>query len=263
MNTQYKNLFDVSGKVALVTGGSRGIGEMIAEGYVANGVKTYISARKVEACDATAARLSEQGECISIPADLSTMAGIQALSDEIKSREGQLDILVNNAGATWGAPIEEFPEAGWDKVMDINVKGPFFLTQALLPLLEAAASDGDPARIINVGSVDGLNVNRMPTFSYGPSKAAVHHLTRALASHLASRNITANAIAPGPFPSKMMEHTLNTMGDQIRQGVPLGRVGEPADMAGAAIYLASKAGAYVDGVVIPVDGGIIACAGTL
>jgi NAD(P)-dependent dehydrogenase (short-subunit alcohol dehydrogenase family) len=263
MNTQYKNLFDVSGKVALVTGGSRGIGEMIAEGYVANGVKTYISARKVEACDATAARLSEQGECISIPADLSTMAGIQALSDEIKSREGQLDILVNNAGATWGAPIEEFPEAGWDKVMDINVKGPFFLTQALLPLLEAAASDGDPARIINVGSVDGLNVNRMPTFSYGPSKAAIHHLTRALASHLASRNITANAIAPGPFPSKMMEHTLNTMGDQIRQGVPLGRVGEPADMAGAAIYLASKAGAYVDGVVIPVDGGIIACAGTL
>ena len=263
MNTQYKNLFDVSGKVALVTGGSRGIGEMIAEGYVANGVKTYISARKVEACDATAARLSEQGECISIPADLSTMAGIQALSDEIKSRESQLDILVNNAGATWGAPIEEFPEAGWDKVMDINVKGPFFLTQAMLPLLEAAASDGDPARIINVGSVDGLNVNRMPTFSYGPSKAAVHHLTRALASHLASRNITANAIAPGPFPSKMMEHTLNTMGDQIRQGVPLGRVGEPADMAGAAIYLASKAGAYVDGVVIPVDGGIIACAGTL
>ena len=263
MNTQYKNLFDVSGKVALVTGGSRGIGEMIAEGYVANGVKTYISARKVEACDATAARLSEQGECISIPADLSTMAGIQALSDEIKSREGQLDILVNNAGATWGAPIEEFPEAGWDKVMDINVKGPFFLTQAMLPLLEAAASDGDPARIINVGSVDGLNVNRMPTFSYGPSKAAVHHLTRTLASHLASRNITANAIAPGPFPSKMMEHTLNTMGDQIRQGVPLGRVGEPADMAGAAIYLASKAGAYVDGVVIPVDGGIIACAGTL
>jgi NAD(P)-dependent dehydrogenase (short-subunit alcohol dehydrogenase family) len=258
-----KNLFDVSGKVALVTGGSRGIGEMIAEGYVANGVKTYISSRKKEACDATAARLSEQGECISIPADLSTMEGIKALASAIASRESQLDILVNNAGATWGAPIEEFPEAGWDKVMDINVKGPFFLTQALLPLLEAAASEGDPARIINVGSVDGLNVNRLPTFSYGPSKAAVHHLTRALASHLASRNITANAIAPGPFPSKMMEHTLKTMGEKIRQGVPLKRVGEPADMAGAAIYLASKAGAYVDGVVIPVDGGIIACAGTL
>lgn len=258
-----KNLFDVSGKVALVTGGSRGIGEMIAEGYVANGVKTYISARKAEACNATAARLSEQGECVSIPADLSTMEGITALADEIKSRESQLDILVNNAGATRGAPIEEFPESAWDKVMDINVKGPFFLTQALLPLLEASGSHEDPSRIINVGSIDGLNINGLPTFAYGPSKAAVHHLTRTLAAHLADRNITANAIAPGPFPSKMMEHTLNTMGEQIRQGVPLHRVGEPADMAGAAIFLASKAGSYVDGVILPVDGGIIAAAGTL
>ena len=258
-----KNLFDVSGKVALVTGGSRGIGEMIAEGYVANGVKTYISSRKAEVCDATAKRLSEQGECISIPADLSTSEGIQSLAAELMSREGQLDILVNNAGATWGAPIGKFPEAGWDKVMDINVKGVFFLTQALLPMLEAAASDDDPARIINIGSVDGLNINKLPTFSYGPSKAAVHHLTRTLATHLADRKITANAIAPGPFPSKMMEHTLNTMGEQIRQGVPLKRVGEPADMAGAAIYLASKASSYVSGVVIPVDGGIVACAATL
>ncbi len=257
-----KDLFDVSGKVAVVTGGSRGIGEMIAEGYVANGVKTYISSRKAAACDATAERLSSLGECISIPADLSTLDGIQSLADDISSRESRLDILVNNAGATWGAPIEDFPEAAWDKVMDINVKGPFFLTQALLPLLEASGSHDDPARIINVGSVDGLNINRMPTFAYGPSKAAIHHLTRTLASHLAARNITANAIAPGPFPSKMMEHTLKTMGEQIRQGVPLKRVGEPADMAGTAIYLASKAGAYLSGVVIPVDGGVIACAGT-
>jgi NAD(P)-dependent dehydrogenase (short-subunit alcohol dehydrogenase family) len=258
-----KNLFDVSGKVALVTGGSRGIGEMIAEGYVANGVKTYISARKADACDATAARLSEQGECISIPGDLSTMEGIQALADEIKSRESQLDILVNNAGATWGAPLEEFPEAAWDKVMDINVKGPFFLTQVLLPLLEASASQEDPARIINIGSVDGLNVNRLPTFSYGPSKAAVHHLTRTLASHLADRFITANAIAPGPFPSKMTTGIAKKFGDKIAAGVPLKRWGEPADMAGAAIFLASKAGSYVDGVILPVDGGIIATAGTL
>jgi NAD(P)-dependent dehydrogenase (short-subunit alcohol dehydrogenase family) len=258
-----KNLFDVSGKVALVTGGSRGIGEMIAEGYVANGVKTYISARKAEACDATAARLSETGECISIPADLSTAEGIRALSDEIKSRESQLDILVNNAGATWGASIEEFPEAAWDKVMDINVKGVFFLTQALLPLLEASGSAEDPARIINIGSVDGLNVNHLPTFAYGPSKAAVHHLTRTLATHLADRKITANAIAPGPFPSKMTAGIEKAMGEEIRNGVPLKRWGEPADMAGAAIYLASKAGSYVDGVVLPVDGGIIATAGTL
>jgi NAD(P)-dependent dehydrogenase (short-subunit alcohol dehydrogenase family) len=258
-----KNLFDVSGKVALVTGGSRGIGEMIAEGYVSNGVKTYISARKAEACNATAKRLSEQGECISIPADLSTMEGVQFLANEIKSREGQLDILVNNAGASWGASIEEFPESGWDKVMDINVKGPFFLTQALLPLLEASASVGDPARIINVGSIDGLNVNKMGTYSYGPSKAAIHHLTRTLASHLAERNITANAIAPGPFPSKMTAGIQHAMGDEITESVPLKRWGEPSDMAGAAIYLASKAGAYVSGAIVPVDGGIIASSRTL
>ncbi len=256
-------LFDVSGKVALVTGGSRGIGEMIAAGYVANGVKTYISARKAEACDETAKRLSEQGECISIPADLSTTEGIQVLVDEIRSRESQLDILVNNAGATWGASIEEFPEAAWDKVMDINVKGPFFLTQALLPLLEASASPEDPARIINVGSIDGLNVNKMGTYSYGPSKAAIHHLTRTFASHLADRYITANAIAPGPFPSKMTAGVQKVMGDKITAGVPLKRWGESADMAGTAIYLASKAGAYVSGVVIPVDGGIIASSRTL
>lgn len=257
------DLFDISGKVALVTGGSRGIGEMIAEGYVANGVRTYISSRKADACDATAARLSTRGECTSIPADLSTEAGIRALVDAIASRETHLDILVNNAGATWGAALGEFPAAGWDKVMDINVKSPFFLTQSLLPLLEKAAAPDDPSRIIMVGSIDGLNVNSLPTFSYGPSKAAVHHLTRMLAAHLAARNITANAIAPGPFPSKMMAHTLDTMGQQIRDGVPLGRIGEPADMAGTAIYLASAASSYLTGVVIPVDGGLTGCAGTL
>jgi len=258
-----KDLFDISGKVALVTGGSRGIGEMIAEGFVANGVKTYISSRKAEACDATAARLSALGECISIPADLSTAEGMRALVSAITSREERLDVLVNNAGATWGAPLEEFPESAWDKVMDINLKSPFFLTQALLPLLEKAASPADPARIIMVGSIDGINVNSLPTFSYGPSKAAVHHLARTLASHLASRFITANAIAPGPFPSKMMAHTLETVGEQIRQGVPLQRIGEPSDMAGVAIYLVSKASSYVTGVVIPVDGGITGCNSTL
>ena len=258
-----RNLFNIRGKVALVTGGSRGIGEMIAEGYVANGVKTYISSRKADACNATAERLSNHGECISIPADLSTMEGVSHLANEIKAREPQLDILVNNAGATWGAPIEEFPESAWDKVMDINVKGPFFLTQALLPLLEASASPRDPARIINIGSIDGLNVNKLGTYSYGPSKAAIHHLTRTLASHLAERNITANAIAPGPFPSKMTAGIAKTMGEAIRENVPLKRWGEPGDMAGAAIYLASRAGAYVSGAIIPVDGGIVASARTL
>ena len=258
-----KDLFDVSGKVALVTGGSRGIGEMIAEGYVANGVKTYISARKAASCDATAARLSEVGECISIPADLSTAAGIGALVDEIKSRETQLDILVNNAGATWGEPIEEFPESAWDKIMTINVKSPFFLTQALLPLLENAASAEDPARIIMVGSIDGLNVNQLPTFSYGPSKAAVHHLARTLAAHLTDRHITANAIAPGLFPTRMTAGIIDAMGDKIVQGTPLKRAGKPEDMAGVAIYLASKAASFVTGVVIPVDGGITGAKGTL
>ena len=258
-----QDLFDIQGKVALVTGGSRGIGEMIAEGFVANGVKTYITARKGAACDATAERLSALGQCISIPGDMSTVEGIQVLVNDLKDREGQLDILVNNAGASWGQPLEEFPESGWDKVMDINVKSVFFLTRALLPMLEKSASPGDPARIINVGSVDGINVNRLPNFAYGPSKAAVHHLTRTFAKHLAPRHITSNAIAPGPFPSKMMAGTLEAYGEQIRKGVPLGRIGEPGDMAGVAIYLSSKASAYVTGVVIPVDGGLTGAAGTL
>ncbi len=258
-----QQLFDIKGKVALVTGGSRGIGEMIARGYVANGAKTYISSRKAEASDATAERLSAIGSCISLPADLSTLDGVHSLVERLESLENGLDILVNNAGATWGMPIEEFPEAGWDKVMDINVKGPFFLTRALLPLLESRAKQGSPARVINVGSVDGINVNRLPTFSYGPSKAAVHHLTRVLAAHLAERQITVNAIAPGPFPSKMMAATLEAHGEEIRRGVPVGRIGEAEDMAGAAIYLASRAASYVTGAIIPVDGGITGCAATL
>ena len=258
-----KNLFDVSGKVALVTGGSRGIGEMIAEGFVTHGVKTYISSRKAEVCDATAARLSEVGECISIPADLSTLDGVNALVGDIKGREDALHILVNNAGATWGEPIEDFPEAAWDKIMTINVKSPFFLSQALLPLLEHAASAEDPARIIMIGSIDGLNVNQLPTFSYGPSKAAVHHLARTLAAHLADRHLTANAIAPGLFPSQMTAHIMDAMGEQIVAGTPLQRHGKPEDMAGVAIYLASRAASFVTGVVIPVDGGLTGAKGTL
>lgn len=251
-----KNLFDLQGRIALVTGGSRGIGEMIATGFVANGVRTYISSRKADACASTAERLSGAGECISIPADLSSLEGIESLAGKLAGREERLDILVNNAGAVWGESIDEFPESGWDKVLAINLKSPFFLTRRLLPLLEKAGTHENPARVINIGSVDGLHVTPMPTFSYGASKAGLHHLTRILAAHLASRHINVNAIAPGPFQSKMMEHTLKTAGERIVQQIPRKRIGEPTDMAGAAIFLASQAASYVTGVVLPVDGGL-------
>jgi NAD(P)-dependent dehydrogenase (short-subunit alcohol dehydrogenase family) len=241
-----------------VTGGSRGIGEMIATGYVANGVRTYISSRKADACDATAERLSREGDCISVPRDLSSMEGVQALADEIGRREKCLDILVNNAGAAWGETLEDFPEGGWDKVMNINLKSPFFLTQKLLPLLAAAGTHENPSRVINIGSIDGLHVTSLPNYSYGASKAGLHHLTRILAAHLAERYINVNAIAPGPFESKMMEHTLKTSRDQIVRRVPRRRIGEPEDMAGAAMFLASRAASYITGVVLPVDGGITA-----
>ena len=230
-----KNLFSVEGKVAVVTGGSRGIGLMIARGYVENGVKTYISSRKADVCDAVAAELSKLGECISVPADLSSMDGVEHLADEIAKREDWVHILVNNAGAAWGASIDEFPEEGWDKVMDLNVKSIFFLTQKLLPQLRAAATAEDPARIINIGSIDGIGIPFQSTFSYPASKAAVHQLTRVLAARLAADNITANAIAPGPFESQMMAHTLKNFRKQIEERVPRGRIGLPEDMAGTAI----------------------------
>lgn len=251
-----KDLFSVAGKVALVTGGSRGIGFMIARGFVEAGAKVYISARKADACQAAAAELSKQGECIALPADVSTEAGARALSEAIATREPALHVLVNNAGANWGAPLAEFPDEAWDKVLALNVKAIFHLTRALLPQLEKAASAEDPARVINIGSIDGLQVPDLDTFAYSASKAAVHHLTRVLAKKLAPRRITVNAVAPGPFESKMMAQTLRNFGKLIVEGCPLKRIGEPEDMAGVAIYLASRAGAYVTGAVIPVDGGI-------
>jgi len=251
-----QDLFSIKGKVALVTGGSRGIGLMIARGYLESGAKVYISSRKKDVCDQTAHKLSEIGECISAPADLSTVEGCKYLADQLKAREEKLHILVNNAGAAWGAALGEFPESGWDKVMDTNVKGIFFLTQHLIPLLENAASPADPARVINIGSIDGIKVPRVENYSYSPSKAAVHHLTRVLAVRLGSRNITVNAVAPGPFESQMTRWMFEHMLPEIEAQCPLKRVGAPADMAGVALYLASRAGAYVNGVVIPVDGGI-------
>ena len=249
-------LFSVKGKVALVTGGSRGIGLMIARGFVEAGVKTYISSRKAQVCDEVAAELSKVGTCVSLPADLGTEAGCRQLADAIASREGRLHILVNNAGANWGAPLAEFPDDGWEKVFALNVKGVFHLTRFLVPLLEKAASDDDPARVINIGSIDGLQAPMLETYAYSSSKAAVHQLTRTLAHRLAAQRITVNAIAPGPFESKMMAETLQRFGDQIRASCPLGRIGRPDDMAGAAIFLSSRAGSYLTGAVIPVDGGI-------
>jgi len=251
-----KDLFSIAGKVALVTGGSRGIGLMIARGFVEAGAKVYISARKADACEAAAAELSQHGTCIALPADLSTEAGARRLAEAIAAREPALHVLVNNAGANWGAPLAEFPDEAWDKLLALNVKAIFHLTRALLPLLEKAASAADPARVINIGSIDGLHVPDLDTYAYSASKAAVHHLTRVLAKKLAPRRITVNAVAPGPFESKMMAQTLRNFGKLIVESCPLKRIGEPEDMAGIAIYLASRAGAYVTGAVIPVDGGM-------
>lgn len=253
-----KNLFSIEGKTALVTGGSRGIGLMIARGFVENGAKVYISSRKSEVCDQVAAELSKVGECVSLPADLSEMTEIERLGDELASRESKLEILVNNAGAVWGEAFATFPEKGWDKVVDLNLKAPFFLSQKCYPLLKAAASAEDPARILHVASIDGLHVNPMDTYSYAASKSGLIHLTRAMCARLSEDDITVNAIAPGPFESQMMAHTLATRGDEIREHNPRKRIGTPEDMAGVAIYLSSRAGAYVNGVVIPVDGGIVA-----
>jgi NAD(P)-dependent dehydrogenase (short-subunit alcohol dehydrogenase family) len=250
------DLFDLSGKVAVVTGGTRGIGLMVARGLLQAGVRVYISSRKPEAGEAAVAELSQFGKVVSIPADLSTEAECIRLAAEVGAREDALDILVNNAGATWGEPLESFPESAWDKVLDLNLKSPFFLTRAFLPLLEEAGTHDDPARIINIGSIDGLHVPPMNTYSYSSSKAALHHLTRVLARELGPRHVTVNAVAPGPFESKMMAATLDVFGKEIAARSPLGRIGRPDDMAGVAVFLSSRAGSYVTGSVIAVDGGI-------
>jgi NAD(P)-dependent dehydrogenase (short-subunit alcohol dehydrogenase family) len=250
-------LFSVAGKVAVVTGGSRGIGLMIAEGLLSSGARVYISSRKAAACDAAAEQLSEFGTCISIPADLSTKPGTDALAAAIAERAPQLHILVNNAGATWGAPLLEYPDDAWDKLFATNVKAIFNLTTALLPQLRAAADADDPARVVNIGSVDGIRVPATENYAYAASKAAVHMLTRQLAHRLTREHITVNAIAPGPFRSKMMAFVLDADGGEelVASSVPLRRIGRAEDAAGAALYLTSRAGAYLTGAVIPVDGG--------
>ncbi|HEX4335644.1 MAG TPA: SDR family oxidoreductase [Polyangiaceae bacterium] len=250
-------LFSIKGKVAVVTGGSRGIGLMIARGFVEAGARVYIAARKAQACDEAAAELSKLGECISVPADLATVEGATHLAAKVGEREKALHILVNNAGATWGAPLEEFPDAGWDKIMGVNVKGVFHLTVKLLPLLRKAASKEDPARVINIGSIDGLRVPHFDNFSYSASKAAVHMLTRHLASTLVKEHVNVNAIAPGLFPSKMTQFVFDGMGEEgASQNIPMARAGRQDDIAGTCIYLSSRAGSYLTGAVIPVDGGM-------
>ena len=252
-----QNLFSLEGRTALVTGGSRGIGKMIAQGFLEYGAaKVYISARKAEACDATARELSARGHtCISLPHDIATVDGCRALAQEIRSREGRLDILVNNAGAAWAAEFDEFPEHGWDKVMNVNVKSPFFLTQALHAELTAAASAERPAKVINIASIDGIKLNPLETYSYHASKAALIYLTRRMAARLVSDQIVVSAIAPGPFASEM-NRAARDQADMVASRTPLRRIGRDEDMAGTAIFLASRAGDYVVGDTIAVDGGI-------
>lgn len=247
-------LFSLAGRSALITGGSRGIGRMIAAGFLKAGARVYISARKAEACNATAAELSSLGTCVSLPFDVSTPAGVQALVQAYRERESKLDILVNNAGAAWGAAFNEFPEAGWDKVVDLNLKTPFFLTQALHGLLKEGGKT-QPAKVINIASIDGQSVNPMETYSYAASKAGLIHLTKRMALRLVEDNIVVTAIAPGAFASDM-NRDARDHGDAVAERIPARRIGTDDDMAGAAIYLASRAGDYVVGTTLTVDGGV-------
>jgi 2-deoxy-D-gluconate 3-dehydrogenase len=250
-----KNLFSLEGKVALVTGGSRGIGKMIARGFLEYGAEVYISSRKADACDAAAKELSAFGACLSLPQDVSTVEGCQALAEKFRTRESKLDILVNNAGAAWGAEFDEFPEHGWDKVMNLNVKSPFFLTQALHGALKAAASPERPAKVINIASIDGIRINPWETYSYQASKAALIHLTRRMAARLIKDSIAVSGVAPGAFASEM-NRAARDHADAVGKMVPARRIGTDEDMAGVAIYLASRAGDYVVGETIAVDGGV-------
>ena len=257
------NLFNIENKTAVVTGGSRGIGEMIASGFLANGTKVYITARKAPALLEKANELSQKynAECIALPCDLSTVEGIESFVNLINEKESGIDYLINNAGAAWGEPFEDFSEAGWDKVMDLNVKSMFFLTQKMTALLKSNATEENPSRVINIGSIDGLNVPMFPTFSYSASKAAVHHLTRVLAAQLVKENILVNAIAPGPYPSAMLGSAVNSDYSEIEKRNPRKRIGTHEDIAGLIIFLCSRAGAFTVGETITSDGGIVKTTG--
>jgi NAD(P)-dependent dehydrogenase (short-subunit alcohol dehydrogenase family) len=250
-----KDLFSLKGRVALITGGSRGIGKMIAAGFIAQGAKVYISARKADACDQTAQELSKDGVCISIPMNVSTLEGTKALAAAVMAQEPKVDILVNNAGAAWGAPFDEFSEEGWDKVLDLNAKTPFFMTQAMAPALRKAASAARPAKVINIASIDGIYLTHRETYSYVTSKAGLIQLTRLMAARLVRDNIYVTAIAPGAFKSNMNREARDHA-EEVAKHIPARRVGMDEDMAGAAIFLASRAGDYVIGSTLTVDGGV-------
>jgi NAD(P)-dependent dehydrogenase (short-subunit alcohol dehydrogenase family) len=255
------SLFGIEHKTALVTGGAQGMGRMIAEGLVRAGAKVYITSRKPDICESTARELSQSGTCLAIAADLNTPEAIVALANEVKSREPRLNILINNAGRTWGAPLETFPDKAWAPVMAVNVQGPFTLIRELLPLLGAAGTAEDPARIINIGSLAGLRAERLSAYSYAASKAALHHLSRTLAADLAERHITVNSVVPGYFPTQMTAHIRKDDAEtrKLLERVPLGRLGEADDIAGACIFLASRAGRYITGAELVLDGGMSGC----
>jgi len=258
MSDALHRLFGLGGKTALVTGGGQGIGRMIAQGLVEAGATVYIASRKLEQCEQTARELSQYGPCHAFEADVSTEAGCRALVDAYLAQQPSLSILVNNSGANWGAPFAEYPDAAWDRVMNLNVRGAFTLTKFLTPALSAAGTADDPSRVINIGSIHGLHVPEatLEVYAYAASKAAIHHLTPVLAKKLGPLHITVNALAPGPFESRMMKHTLEVMGDQLAAMSPLSRIGRLDDIAGAAIFLASRAGSFVTGSVIAIDGGL-------
>jgi NAD(P)-dependent dehydrogenase (short-subunit alcohol dehydrogenase family) len=254
--TTHTDLFDLSGKYALVTGGTKGIGTMIARGLLQAGARVVISSRNADACAEAQQLLSEFGDVQTIPADLSKHDECQRLADLVEAGSERLDILVNNAGAMWREPLETFPDEAWDTVLDLNLKSPFWLVQALLPALRRAGTADDPARIINIGSIAAVHVAESPNYSYASSKAGLHQLTRVLARELGPQHVTVNAVAPGPFPSRMMASTLDAVGDTIAAKAPLRRLGRDDDMAGIAVFLASRASSYLTGTIIPVDGGI-------
>ncbi|KAF1982726.1 dehydrogenase with different specificitie [Aulographum hederae CBS 113979] len=253
------SLFDVKGKVVLVTGGAKGIGRMISEGFVANGAHVYISSRDASACQTACDELNAlgKGKASYIAADFYDEKAVKNLAVELAKKESKLHVLVNNSGSNWGAPFDSYPDSAWTRVLTLNLTRVFTITQALTPLMEAASREGDPARIINIGSVDGLRVPHLETFAYSSSKAGLHHLSRVLANHLGKRGITSNVLACGPFESKMMKKTLEDFGDSIKAGIPLGRIGKPQDVAGACLFLSSAAGAYVNGATIALDGGSV------